>query len=212
MRKKVWWLVGGVVLAAVATLFVFPRAEFVLGGALIDVGYRLQDRLTAYDFKHDELSAAEVWDEFQQQNSLAAGLRSHFRRTPRHPVVAMLVCMDGRIDTNEVAGDTRTDYYVVRTAGSIIEPEEADMLELAVANGVKLVVLTRHTDCAAEKAAANPESREKYPALVASVDHRADRLQAFLQRPLIAQRLASGDLVVKQLMLDTTNGRLSELP
>ena len=44
------------------------------------------------------------------------------------------------------------------------------MLELAVENGVKLVVLTTHSDCAAEKAASEPETRKRYPALAQAVD------------------------------------------
>lgn len=39
--------------------------------------------------------------------------------------------------------------------------EEEEMLDLAVANGVKVIVLTRHSDCAAEKVAKDPALREK---------------------------------------------------
>ena len=59
--------------------------------------------------------------------------------------------MDARIDTNELTGDTRHYYYVIRTAGSVLSEREEEMLELAVENGVELVVLTTHSDCAAEK-------------------------------------------------------------
>ena len=72
--------------------------------------------------------------------------------------------MDARIDTNELLGDTRHYYYIIRTAGSVLSPREEEMLELAVENGVKLVVLTTHSDCAAEKAASEPETRKRYPA------------------------------------------------
>ena len=62
-------------------------------------------------------------------------MRTRFPRSTNHPVIAMLVCMDARIDTNELAGDTRHFYYIVRTAGSVMAEQEEDMLELAVANG-----------------------------------------------------------------------------
>ena len=91
--------------------------------------------------------------------------------------------MDARIDTNELTGDTRHYYYIVRTAGSVLSEREEEMLELAVENGVELVVLTTHSDCAAEKTAALPEKRKLYPALAKAVDERDQRIREFLARP-----------------------------
>lgn len=199
-------LVGGVV-----GLLRSERAQFLSGGALINLGYRLQDRLHSFDFEHaEEITPAQVWHEFQSQNESAAAVRVKFPRSTYHPVVALLVCMDARIDTNELAGDTRRNYYIVRTAGSVLSAKEEEMLELAVTNGVKLVVLTRHTDCAAEKAAADPSMRARFPALVAAVDERERRIAEFLKRPVIAAGLAAGTLMVKQLVLDTENEHLGE--
>ncbi|MFO0594601.1 MAG: carbonic anhydrase [Myxococcaceae bacterium] len=156
-RALIVGLVGGVVLLGV--VFFVPRVSFITGGALVDLGYRLQDPHEDYDFEHaEDITPTQIWDEFSKQNQLASGVREVFPRTVRHPLVAMLVCMDARLDTNEITGDTRRDYYVLRTAGSVMAPEEEEMLELGVRNGVKLVLLTRHTDCAAEKAAKDPES------------------------------------------------------
>lgn len=205
-------------MAAVAVALVLggvlaiPEVRFVLGGVMVNLGYRFQDDLHDYDFHHEHVTPAEVWAEFQRQNELASAVRTRFPRSTNHPLVAMLVCMDARIDTNELAGDTRRNYYVVRTAGSVISPEEGDMLELAVTNGVKLVVLTRHTDCAAEKAAKSPELRARFPALVASVDEREQRVKEFLARPTIAARLASGELLVKEVLIDTSNEHVAAAP
>lgn len=149
-----------------------------------------------------------MWEEFKEQNELASKVRERFPRATTHPVVAMLVCMDARIDTSELAGDTRRYYYIVRTAGSVMGPAEEEMLELAVVNGVKLVVLTRHTDCAAKKAAADPEKRKAFPALTKAVDERDQRVAEFLARPAIAERIASGQLLVKQLIIDTSTDHL----
>ncbi len=77
------------------------------------------------------------------------------------------------------------------------------MLELAVENGVKVIVVTRHTDCAAEKVAADPSKRERYPALSAAVDEREQRFDEFLKRPAIAARIARGELIVKRLLVET---------
>lgn len=183
-------------------------AQFVVGGALVNLGYRMQDHLTSFDFDphhaHGEgLTPGDVWAEVQRQNRMAADVRTLFPRTPHHPLVAMVVCMDARLDTNELTGDTRKYYYVIRTAGSAIEDEEGDMLELAVANGVKLILLTTHSECAAERAAADPAQRQRYPALTRSVLDRGVRLRELLARPFLAAKIQDGELLVKQLDIDT---------
>jgi carbonic anhydrase len=121
----------------------------------------------------------------------------------------MVVCMDARLDTNELTGDTRRFYYFIRTAGSVLSEQEQEMLELAVANGVKLIVWTTHTDCAAERAAASEMQRRLYPALARAVDERDARLAEFLVRPAIAARLAKGTLAVKVVNIDTMTERMA---
>ncbi|MEZ5352180.1 MAG: carbonic anhydrase [Bryobacteraceae bacterium] len=185
------------------------RAQFILGGALINAGYRLQDPLTPYDFANPEATALQIWDEFIHHNQLAATVRSRWPRTARHPVVALVACMDGRLDSNEIAGDTRRYYYVVRLAGSVLSAKEEEMLELAVANGVKVVVFTTHSDCAAEKAAADPATRAAFPNLSAAVDERQARFDEFLARPRIQKEIAAQALVVKWMDLDTLTERVT---
>lgn len=203
MKKKIV-LAGGLAAAVVVAWVVFDqRLQFILGGAMINAGYGLQDRLERYDFQHEHATPEEVWQEFLSQNQMASSVRATFPRTDRHPLVAMVACMDARLDTNEIAGDTRRYYYVLRLAGSVLEPTEEEMLELAVANGVEVVVFTTHTDCAAEKAAKDPASRQRYPHLAAAVDEREMRFNEFLARPAIAARLKDGTLLVKWMDLDT---------
>ncbi len=209
------WLAAFGLLALVAAvgLLVSQKAQFLAGGALVNVGYRMQDHLHEFDFEHhDDITPEHVWTEFLKQNELAASVRETFPRSTYHPLVALLVCMDARIDTNELVGDTRRNYYVLRTAGSALSVEEEDMLELAVNNGVKVILLTRHTDCAAEKVAADPALRAQYPALVASLDQRDARVAEFLARPAIAGRIAQGKLLVKQYVIDTHTEHLREAP
>ncbi|MBL8951179.1 MAG: hypothetical protein JNK82_10410 [Myxococcaceae bacterium] len=205
------------VAAAVVTVFLggasyLPRAQFVAGGALVSAGSRLQDHLGAFDLVHeDDITAEQVWQELEAQNALASSVRERLGRHEHHPVVAMLVCMDARLDTNELSGDTRRNTYVIRTAGSVMSPEEEDMLELAVEHGVKVLVVSRHTDCAAEKVARDPAERAKYPALSAAIDEREVRLAEFLARPAIASRVASGELIVKRLLIETGTEHFTEL-
>lgn len=203
------WIVALVVLAAAGALASSPGNRFLLGGALINAGYSLQDGLAEFDFRHrEDITPEQVWAEFLHQNELSSSMREHFPRTAYHPVMAILACMDARIDTSELAGDSRREYYILRTAGSALSPKEEDMLELAVNNGVKVILLTRHTDCAADKVDADPAKRLQYPALVASLDERDDRVKEFLARPAIAARIAQGQLLIKQMVIDTSTDRL----
>lgn len=195
----IWWRWGN-------------RIEFVLGGAMVNVGYRLQDRLPTYDFAHHDLTPNQVWEEFLSMNRMSSSVRTYLPRSVMHPVVALVACMDGRLDTNEIAGDTRRFYYVLRTAGSVLSTKEEEMLELTVANGVKVVVFTTHTDCAAEKAAKDPAKRALYPELSAAVDERKARFDEFINRPAIKVRREKGELLVKWMSLDTSNERVEEHP
>jgi carbonic anhydrase len=211
MTKKAGWAlgIGLLVVALVVAVAMSPRAEFMVGGALVNLGYRFQDRLSKFDFEHDEsITPDQIWEELERQNELASGMRSLFPRTARHPVVAILACMDARIDTSELVGDTRRYYYVVRTAGSVLSPAEQEMLELAVLKGVKIILLTTHTDCAAEAAAADPEAREKFPAVISLMDERERRIEEFMARPTIRDAIAAGELQVKHARIDTTTDRL----
>jgi carbonic anhydrase len=215
-RKSRKWKIAGIVVLLVAVFVAFlgwtdagRRTQFMLGGGLVELGYLLQDRLESYDFHHThDISPEDVWNEMLQQNSLTASVRAALPRTPRHPLVALVVCMDARLDTNELVGDTRHYYYIIRTAGSVLSEREEEMLELAVQNGVEVIVLTTHTDCAAEKVAANPEMRRQFPALTKAVDERDQRIAELLARPAIASRVAAGKLLVKQINIDTMTEKL----
>lgn len=210
-RSKRLWLYGllGLLTIVLIGVGVSARARFVFGGALINAGFRLQDPLEEYDFQHGhELSPEAIWAELSKQNHLAGEVRKKFPRSSRHPLVAMVVCMDARIDTDELTGDTRKYYYIVRTAGSVMADQEEEMLELAVNNGVKVVVLTTHTDCAAEKVAADPEKRKLYPALSQAIDEREKRIKELLARPVFAAKIAKGELLVKRMNIDTMTEEL----
>jgi hypothetical protein len=202
------WLIGAVVVAGCGAgmLYTEPgqQAQFAVGGALVNAGFRLQDHLDAFDFEHHEdITPPDVWAEMRRQNAYAAKVRHTFPRTARHPLVAVVACMDARIDTSELTGDTRKYYYVIRTAGSVLAEKEEEMLELAVENGVKVVVLTTHSDCAAERAAKDPAMRRRLPHLTRAVDERDQRVRELLARPAIASRIANGTLLVKLVNIDT---------
>jgi hypothetical protein len=200
-------------LSPLVALLVSARADFLVGGALVNLGYMLQSPIDSFDLEHhDEITPEEIWREFSAHNELAASVRSRFPHPRHHPLVALLVCMDARLDTNELTGDTRKYYYTVRTAGSVLEEKEEEMLELAVEHGVRLIVLTTHTDCAAERAAVDPVERARYPRLTQAVFDRSRREAEFLARPAIARRIAEGKLLVKRVLVDTATERICERP
>lgn len=189
------------------------KVQFILGGAFLNAGYFMQDGLKEYDYEHGEdITPQQVVDGLISQNDLSSTVRQLFPRFPYHPLVAMVICMDSRIDTNEVIGDTRKYYYIIRTAGSVIKEKEEEMLELAVVEKeVKVIVLTTHTNCAAEAIAKDPQLREKYPHIVKAVERREQDVQDFLARPEIAKRVKDGTLIVKHGLIDTHTKRLTLL-
>lgn len=205
--KRFRWLLA-VPILMLAAWFFWPQARFTAGGAMVNVGYWMQDSLSRYDFAHTEVSPDEVWQEFMRQNQMASLVRSLFPRSTRHPLVALVTCMDSRLDTNEIAGDTRRYYYVLRLAGSVLADKEEEMLELAVANGVRVVVFTTHTQCAADRAAQDPAQRKRYPKLTEAVEQRQARFREFLDRPTIRNQREGGKLLVKWVDLDTQNERV----
>jgi hypothetical protein len=185
------------------------RIEFLLGGAMVNVGYRLQDRLHDFDLAHPEITPQQVLDEFVEHNRLASSVRATWLPSTHHPLVAMVTCMDARLDTHEIAGDTRRYYYVLRLAGSVMSPKEEEMLELAVANGTKVVVYTTHSDCAAEKVSKDPKAAAEYPHLTQAINERKARFDEFLARARIREKIQRGELLVRWMRIDTATERLA---
>lgn len=201
-------LVVVTLLALTVAVMTSESLDFMIGGALIDLGYRVQDPI----HPHGHQTPSAVWAEVLAHNALAARVRERFPRTTHHPLVALVVCMDARLDTNELVGDTRRYYYVLRLAGSVMSEREEEMLELAVDNGVELVVLTTHTECAAERVARDPVLSARYPHLAAGVRERDARREEFRARPNIAARLREGTLRIEQVRIHTASGRLIRSP
>ena len=101
-----------------------------------------------------------------------------------------------------------TTEAIVAKARKLKNVTYEEMLELAVANGVELVLLSTHSDCAAEKAAASPDMRQRFPALAKAVDEREQRTKEFLARPAIASKIAAGKLAVKLINIDTMTEKM----
>ena len=75
MTKRRKLLGIGVVLVALLVVWLLftdsgRQAQFLTGGALVNLGYRMQDRLETYDFEHEhDITPDHVWKEIQKQNA-----------------------------------------------------------------------------------------------------------------------------------------------
>jgi uncharacterized protein YggL (DUF469 family) len=165
-------------------IFLNQKASFLIGGAFINIGYFFQDRIHNYNFnstESDDTTLDEILNGFQARNNLASNIRE---------------C------------DTRKFYFIIRNAGSIIEEKEEEMLELAVSKGVKLIVFTRHTNCAAESIKSNPIARLDYPFISKSIEMREANIRRFLNRPKIKSKISEGKLSIRHAVMDTKTKRL----
>lgn len=132
---------------------------------------------------------------------MAAGLNGQ-------PLALVVICMDSRFSLSRLLADARSYlWFKVRNAGSILSEAILDTMELAVVEkGVRLIVYTFHTGCAAEKGCSAKPGR--YQHLEEALGQRADMLEAFMQRPAVAALIEAGHLHVEISLIDTATGRL----
>jgi carbonic anhydrase len=83
-------------------------------------------------------------------NSVAFAESSERRQLPSAPAkkIAIVACMDARLDPYEVLGLTIGDAHVIRNAGGVITDDE--IRSLAISQhllGTEEIMLIHHTDC-----------------------------------------------------------------
>lgn len=105
---------------------------------------------------------------------------------PRLPArkLAVVTCMDARLDVHAMLGLKEGDAHVIRNAGGVVTDDVVRSLELSRALGTEEVVLILHTDCAAR----NGNLEEDVRTEVAQIGGRA-----------------------RGLIYDVANGRLREV-
>ncbi|HEY1354857.1 MAG TPA: carbonic anhydrase [Solirubrobacterales bacterium] len=91
-----------------------------------------------------------VIDELVKNNEAFAAGFDHERQPPSQPArrVAIVACMDARLDPYEVVGLTIGDAHVIRNAGGVITDDE--IRSLAISQhllGTEEIMLIHHTDC-----------------------------------------------------------------
>ena len=204
------WLLISLMVSFLIFVSFNEKAHFFIGGIFINIGYRFQDHVDHEHFNYEKGASGLLLqlEDLVKKNKQASLVRKYFPRSVQHPKIALLTCMDARIDTVELVGDTRRSYYTVRTAGSVLEPLQQEMFEMAVEGGVQIIVLTSHTDCAAEKVA-NSAEYKKFIHLSAGINERQLNIKNFLSRRFISQKIHNGDLIVVETLIDTKNGNMS---
>lgn len=181
---------------------------FVGGGGLITLGHQLQEVVAGFKPPPGAETPREILDGVLAANAKSSWIRSRVHGIHRKPEVLAIMCIDPRLDARVVVGDSRDYYDVLRLPGSVLSEEAIESIELSVReHDVKVVLFTTHTDCAME-AVAESEGAANYPALSRAVERREVMFQRLLDRPLIADRIAKGELLIERFVIDTENDRL----
>jgi carbonic anhydrase len=132
--------------------------------------------------------------------------------------VAVLACMDARLDPARILGLAEGDAHVIRNAGGVVTDDA--IRSLAISQhllGTEEVVLIQHTDCGMQKA-----SDEEIAGLLAShagqwppfkpqtftnlEQNLRESIQALRQSPFLLKRDQ-----VRGFVYDVETGRLSEV-
>ena len=127
----------------------------------------------------------------------------------QNPLALFITCADSRIDPSLLMQADPGDLFICRNAGNLVPPYMEDgaveaTVEYAV-DGLKIrdIVICGHSDCGAMKAALNPASTERLPAMRRWLRHagRARRiaLDAAHAEPLQALRCVTEENVISQL-------------
>lgn len=184
------------------------KIHFFVGGVFINIGYRFQDHVDHADDNSHSPPKTQI-NNLLKRNQISSYVRKLFPRSVQHPKIAILTCMDARLDTVELMGDTRRSYYTIRSAGSVMDPLQQEMLELSVEGGVNVIVLTKHTDCAAEKAVKDGLRSLRYKHLSDKIRSREQDIHNLLNRELISSKIKKGELIVLDAIVRTEDGSMS---
>lgn len=193
---------------ALFLLFFWRGVLFVGGGGLVTVGHMVQGFVTGFDYKGTVGSPQQILDTVILDNQQASKVEGVVGGPTHKPEVMAVMCMDPRINSEVVLGDSRHYYDVVRLPGSVLSNEVIEAIELGVKeHRLKVVLFTTHTDCAMEKVA-HSEAAHEFPSLSNAVHKREEMYDHLLKRPLIAEKVRDGSLLIKRYQIDTPTGKL----
>ncbi|MCB9651063.1 MAG: hypothetical protein H6730_31400 [Deltaproteobacteria bacterium] len=201
-------ILGGLVVVAGVLVFAWRPVLFQLGGGFVSAGHSMQEAVDGFERSGEVGTPQQVLERIEMHNSESSTAKKILNDPRQKPEALIVMCVDPRLDAKLVLGDTRDYYDVVRMPGSILNEEIMEAIELGVAeHTVKVVVFTTHTDCAME-GLAHSDHAGHFPALSKALLEREKTFEEFMQRPLIAKKVAAGELIVKRFRIDTVTSKL----
>src|SRR6188472_195987 len=89
-----------------------------------------------------------VTDEYLKNNEAYAGTFTGPLPLPPSKQVAVVACMDARLDVYRILGLNEGEAHVIRNAGGVITDDEIRSLAISQRLlGTKEIILIHHTDC-----------------------------------------------------------------
>ena len=197
------------VVAVIVLLVIFWRpALFFTGGGLVSAGHMVQGFVSGFSRAGHVGTPQELLETLLIDNKSASHLHRALSGPSRKPEVIAVMCMDPRLNSEVILGDSRGYYDVVRLPGSVLSDEMIEAIVLAVEeHGVELVLFTTHTDCAMEKVASSHEAN-RFPGLSNLIHTREEKFEQLMKRPAIQERVKSGKLLVTRFRINTATGDL----
>jgi carbonic anhydrase len=159
-----------------------------------------------------------VTDELIANNARYAESFSGPLPLPPAKQIAVLACMDARLDVSRVLGLAEGDAHVIRNAGGVVTDDEIRSLAISQRLlGTKEIVLIHHTDCGMltftdeefrsaieQDVGVRPEwGSEAFPDV--EVDVKAS-VQRILDSPFVPEKGS-----VRGFVFDVATGRLTEV-
>jgi carbonic anhydrase len=88
----------------------------------------------------------------------------------QYPYAVVLSCMDSRVPAEAIFDQSIGDFFSIRVAGNVVNPDNLGSLEYAAkVIGVKLIVVLGHTSCGAVKGAIDNVKLGNLTELVAKI-------------------------------------------
>jgi carbonic anhydrase len=85
--------------------------------------------------------------------------------------LAVVTCMDARLDVERILGLEEGDAHVIRNAGALVTDDVLRSLEASRALGTERVVFMVHTDCAARDPNVEEAARAELDRLPAGTEY-----------------------------------------
>lgn len=160
-----------------------------------------------------------VTDELLKNNEAYAASFAGPLPLPPAKQIAIVACMDARIDVYRVLGLQEGEAHVIRNAGGVITEDEIRSLAISQRLlGTKEIVLIHHTDCGmltftddGFKSSIEEETGIRPPwAAEAFPDEAADVVQSI--RRIVASPFIPLTESVRGFVFDVATGKLNEVP